>query len=109
MNAVAAELGMTGSHFVDPSGDDAEGQVVTARDMVIAARALLREPVLVSIVAMQRAEVRVGGPKARVIRLENTTSSSRRTGSSGSRSGRPTRPGSACWSRTGPRQAPRSR
>lgn len=72
MNAVAAELGMTGSHFVDPSGDDAEGQVVTARDMVIAARALLREPVLVSIVAMQRAEVRVGGPKARVIRLENT-------------------------------------
>lgn len=40
--------------------------------MVIAARALLREPVLVSIVAMQRAEVRIGGPKARVIRLENT-------------------------------------
>lgn len=72
MNEIAAELGMAGSHFVQPSGDDAEGQVVTARDMVAAARALLSDPALLPIVAMPRAEVRVGGPQARVIRLENT-------------------------------------
>ncbi|MDI3340727.1 MAG: serine hydrolase [Sphaerobacter sp.] len=72
MNAVAADLGMAHSHFVEPSGNDAEGQVVTARDMAAAARALLREPALLPIVAMPRAEVRVGGPQARVLRLENT-------------------------------------
>ncbi|WP_102958421.1 D-alanyl-D-alanine carboxypeptidase family protein [Mangrovicella endophytica] len=38
MNARAAELGMKGSHFVNPTGLPAEGQRVTARDLAILAR-----------------------------------------------------------------------
>lgn len=72
MNAEAARIGMTQSHFVNPSGDDAEGQVVTAHDLGVAARALLAEPALRPIVALPTAEVRVGGPDARVISLTNT-------------------------------------
>jgi serine-type D-Ala-D-Ala carboxypeptidase (penicillin-binding protein 5/6) len=72
MNAEAARIGMTQSHFVNPSGDDADGQVVTAHDLGIAARALLAEPALRPIVALPAAEVRVGGPDARVISLTNT-------------------------------------
>ena len=72
MNAEATRLGMTQSHFVNPSGDDADGQVVTAHDLGVAARALLADPALRPIVALPTAEVRVGGPDARVIRLTNT-------------------------------------
>lgn len=72
MNAVAAGLGMDGSHFSDPAGDDAAGQVVTARGLALAARRLLQEPALLSIVAMPKAEVRVGGPHARTLQLTNT-------------------------------------
>jgi len=72
MNAEAARIGMTQSHFVNPSGDDANGQVVTAHDLGVAARALLAEPALRPIVALPAAEVRVGGPDARVISLTNT-------------------------------------
>lgn len=72
MNATAAKLGMTGSHFVNPSGDDADGQVVTAHDLALAAQALLAEPALRPIVAIPAADVRVGGPNARVIHLQNT-------------------------------------
>ncbi|KQT83591.1 D-alanyl-D-alanine carboxypeptidase [Aurantimonas sp. Leaf443] len=38
MNERAAELGMTGSRFVNPTGLPAEGQVVTARDLFRLAR-----------------------------------------------------------------------
>lgn len=38
MNTRAAQLGMTGSHFVNPTGLPAEGQKVTARDLVTLAR-----------------------------------------------------------------------
>jgi D-alanyl-D-alanine carboxypeptidase len=72
MNAEATRIGMTQSHFVNPSGDDADGQVVTAHDLGVAARALLAEPALRPIVALPAAEVRVGGPDARVISLTNT-------------------------------------
>ena len=43
MNATAARLGMTGSHFVNPHGLPEPGQVTTARDMGILARALITE------------------------------------------------------------------
>jgi D-alanyl-D-alanine carboxypeptidase len=43
MNAAAAELGMTRSHFVNPHGLPDPGQVSTARDMALVAQALLRE------------------------------------------------------------------
>jgi D-alanyl-D-alanine carboxypeptidase len=43
MNAAAKSLGMTRSHFVNPHGLPSEGQVSSARDMALLARALLRE------------------------------------------------------------------
>jgi D-alanyl-D-alanine carboxypeptidase len=43
MNATAARLGMTGTHFVNPHGLPDDAQVTTARDMAILARALIRE------------------------------------------------------------------
>jgi D-alanyl-D-alanine carboxypeptidase len=43
MNAAAAKLGMTRSHFVNPHGLPDPGQVSTARDMALVAQALLRE------------------------------------------------------------------
>lgn len=44
MNAKAAELGMTGTHFVNPHGLDAAGHVTTARDMLILALEAMRHP-----------------------------------------------------------------
>jgi D-alanyl-D-alanine carboxypeptidase len=43
MNQAAQHLGMTQSSFVNPNGLPAEGQVTSARDMAILARALIRE------------------------------------------------------------------
>ncbi|HEX3722107.1 MAG TPA: D-alanyl-D-alanine carboxypeptidase [Nitrolancea sp.] len=72
MNVTAAKLGMKNSHFVNPSGDDVDGQVVTAHDLSIAARALLANPALQPIVSLPTADVRIGGPNARVVSLTNT-------------------------------------
>jgi len=43
MNDASQRLGMTQSSFVNPNGLPAEGQVTSARDMAILARALIRE------------------------------------------------------------------
>src|SRR5882757_2802011 len=43
MNATAARLGMTQSHYVNPNGLPADEQIVSARDLAILARAVLRE------------------------------------------------------------------
>ena len=43
MNRVAALLGMTGSRFVNPNGLPEDGQITTARDMAILARAIMHE------------------------------------------------------------------
>lgn len=40
MNATARELGMTGTHYVNPNGLPDPGQVSTARDLAILARAI---------------------------------------------------------------------
>ena len=72
MNAVAEHLGMTSSRFIDPAGDDVDGQVTTARDLAQAAQALISSRTLLSIVAMPQAEVRIGGPQARSVLLTNT-------------------------------------
>ena len=42
MNEKAAELGMTGTHFENPTGLDAEGHVSTARDIAIMSAELLK-------------------------------------------------------------------
>lgn len=72
MNQVASSLGMEQSVFVNSSGDDAPGQVTTARDLAKAAHAVLEDPALAPIVAMINANVRVGGPQARTLALTNT-------------------------------------
>jgi D-alanyl-D-alanine carboxypeptidase len=43
MNANAARLGMTQSHFINPNGLPSENHISSARDMAILARALIRE------------------------------------------------------------------
>ncbi|HWK00473.1 MAG TPA: D-alanyl-D-alanine carboxypeptidase family protein [Xanthobacteraceae bacterium] len=43
MNRIAAELGMTATHYANPNGLPDEGQITTARDMAILARAIYRE------------------------------------------------------------------
>jgi D-alanyl-D-alanine carboxypeptidase len=43
MNRTAAELGMTATHYNNPNGLPDEGQITSARDMAILARAIYRE------------------------------------------------------------------
>jgi D-alanyl-D-alanine carboxypeptidase len=43
MTETAHRLGMSESHFVNPNGLPADGQIVSARDLAILARALIRE------------------------------------------------------------------
>jgi D-alanyl-D-alanine carboxypeptidase len=43
MNATAAKLGMTQSHFVNPNGLPADGHVTSARDLAILARAIIHD------------------------------------------------------------------
>ncbi|MGP0088884.1 MAG: D-alanyl-D-alanine carboxypeptidase family protein [Xanthobacteraceae bacterium] len=43
MNRTAERLGMTQTHYVNPNGLPAEGQITSARDLAIVARALINE------------------------------------------------------------------
>ncbi len=61
MNAVAAVLGMTGSHYTDPSGFD-PGTVSTAVDQVVLAQHAMRIPAFAEIVAQRTAAVPMAGP-----------------------------------------------
>lgn len=49
MNAKAQELGMTGSHFVNPHGADADDHYVTARDMAILTRYAMQSEAFMQI------------------------------------------------------------
>lgn len=51
MNAKAAELGATSSHFVNPTGIDAEGHVMTARDIATLTQVALENPLFAEIVS----------------------------------------------------------
>jgi D-alanyl-D-alanine carboxypeptidase (penicillin-binding protein 5/6) len=51
MNASAAELGATSSHFLNPTGIDDEGHVMSARDIAIVTKAALRNSLFAEIVA----------------------------------------------------------
>jgi D-alanyl-D-alanine carboxypeptidase (penicillin-binding protein 5/6) len=51
MNAKAAELGATSSHFVNPTGVDAQGHVMSARDIAVLTKAALQNSVFSEIVA----------------------------------------------------------
>ncbi|HEX2235575.1 MAG TPA: serine hydrolase [Actinomycetota bacterium] len=68
MNRLARRLGARATHFVTPHGLDRSGHVSTAADLVLIARALLRDPYLARIVATPR--VTIQGPEGS-IPLEN--------------------------------------
>jgi D-alanyl-D-alanine carboxypeptidase (penicillin-binding protein 5/6) len=70
MNRRAAEMGLTGTRFVDPCGHDAPGQHTTARDLWKLARVALGNPEFRRLVALP--EVRLETRAGRV--LQATTS-----------------------------------
>jgi len=54
MNQLAGGLGLEHTHFKNPHGLDTEGHVSSARDMSVIGRAVMRQPVLASIVGQRR-------------------------------------------------------
>ncbi len=57
MNARAAQLGMTESHFVHPCGYDAPGQYSTVNDLLRLAKAAHADPRIAGIVSQKRASI----------------------------------------------------
>ena len=55
MNAEAAELGATSSHFLNPTGIDDEGHVMSARDVAVVTKAALQNSLFAEIVATTNA------------------------------------------------------
>lgn len=66
MNERAAQIGMTHSHFVTPSGLDADGHASTAYDMALLAREALKNDTLAAIFQMKSATIHMGAPKREV-------------------------------------------
>lgn len=57
MNSLAQELKLKDSTFKNPSGLDAEGQLLTAHDLTVLARAVLNDPFLRRVVAFERTQI----------------------------------------------------
>ena len=57
MNSAAADLGLAGTHAVDPTGLDAPGAVSTARDMVTVTAELMNDQAFRAAVAQLTAEL----------------------------------------------------
>ncbi|MBL7553927.1 D-alanyl-D-alanine carboxypeptidase [Frankia sp. AgB1.9] len=55
MNALAASLGATDTHAVDPTGLDAPGQLSSVRDLAILGRAAIAQPVISRYLTIPRA------------------------------------------------------
>lgn len=62
MNRRARELGMLETHFVTPSGLDAEGHYSTAYDMALLGRAALENPDFARMVGEKRLSLTFGNP-----------------------------------------------
>ena len=62
MNLKASELGMTNSHFVTPSGLDAEGHYSTAFDLSILAAHVLKNKQIREIASKEKITVTFGNP-----------------------------------------------
>ncbi|MGN1120554.1 MAG: D-alanyl-D-alanine carboxypeptidase family protein, partial [Oscillospiraceae bacterium] len=62
MNEKAAELGLFDTHFVTPSGLDAEGHYTTAYDLAQLAAYAMKNEVFRSVVCCKSAEVEFGNP-----------------------------------------------
>lgn len=65
MNEKAAALGMTNTHFVTPSGLDADGHYSTARDMATLTRAALKNEEFRKICGLSSASISFGNPPNR--------------------------------------------
>ena len=72
MNALAEDLGLTNTAFVNVAGEDADGQSVSARDLATLAGALLDDPVLAEIVATPAIDLVSVGPLAILYSLANS-------------------------------------
>ena len=70
MNARAAQLGMSDSHFVHPCGFDADGQYSTVSDLLRLAKAAHAEPRIANIVAEQRTTISTAS--GRKLTMNNT-------------------------------------
>lgn len=71
MNAKARALGMTNSNFANPHGLDAEGHVMSARDILTLGRAALADPVIARLARTQVVKFRPD-PEGIGRRAENT-------------------------------------
>lgn len=65
MNGKAAELGLENTHFVTPSGLDAEGHYTTAEELAQLARHALRNEAFAKAVASEAATLNYGNPPYR--------------------------------------------
>jgi len=63
MNGQAAALGLAHTHFANPDGLDAPGQYASARDLVLLARAAMRDPLLRQVVATPAYTIPATGPR----------------------------------------------
>ncbi len=70
MNARAAQMGATHSHFLNPNGLPIPGQYSTARDLAVIARAAYANPTIRSIVCLPQLVFRYANGRTR--ELENT-------------------------------------
>ena len=62
MNQKAQELGLTNTHFVTPSGLDADGHYSTAYDMAMLTREAMKNPDFTEICSQYRAQISFGNP-----------------------------------------------
>lgn len=70
MNELAAELGLTRTRFTDPSG--LNGNVSTAREMAIAFRAALKDPLLAELMGAREVSVRSTHSRPMLIHYRNS-------------------------------------
>lgn len=72
MNKRAAEIGMNNTHFVTPSGLDAEGHYTTAYDMALLTAEALKNGIFREICALSSAKAEFGNPPtSRTLRNSN--------------------------------------
>ncbi len=62
MNKRAKEIGMQNTHFVTPSGLDADGHYSTSYDMALLGAVVLKNPLIASVVKEKKISVTFGNP-----------------------------------------------
>ena len=74
MNTLVADLGLANSQFANPEGNDDPAQYISARDLALLARELLRDPVLATIVETREWSGVSVGPEQRPYTVRTTNS-----------------------------------